>query len=71
MTECDRTEEFIYLLTRADADTIAWIEKCLILCSESSGFNAAFKEATPPGGEYPPPDIMKALVNEWAEKEGL
>lgn len=63
--------EFAELLKKADAEQIAWIKKCMLLFINSSGFNDAFEKATPPGEECPPADVMKALVNEWAEREGL
>lgn len=72
MTECEKQiEEFIELLKRADANKIAWIEKCLILFQTSSGFNAAYDKAIPPGEVCPPAEVMRNLVNKWAEKEGL
>lgn len=70
MTE-QQEKEFIELLKRADAATKEWIKKSIILCIASSGFNAAFEEATPPGEIHPPADVMRNLVNEWAEREGL
>lgn len=72
MTEHEKqTEQFIELLKNAGTATKECVKKCLILHRDSRGFNATFKEATPPGANHPPVDIIRNLVNEWAEKEGL
>lgn len=72
MTEREKMEkQFIELLKRADTATKERIEKCLILFRESSGFNAAFEEATPPGEMHPPAEVMRNLVNKWAVMEGI
>lgn len=69
MTELEK--QLIELIKRADAATKEWIEKCLILFRTSSGFNAAYDKAIPPGEVHPRAEAMRNLVNEWAEKEGL
>lgn len=69
MTEQEK--ELIEFFKRADTATKAWIKKSLILFITSSGFNAAFEEATPPGEMHPTAEVMRNLVNEWAEREGL
>lgn len=63
--------ESIDLIQRADSDTLGFTLKLLKLGASSPGFNAALKKATTPGEEVPPIAVIKALVNEWARKEGL
>lgn len=63
--------EAIALIQRADSDTLGFALKLLKLGASSLGFNAALKAATPSGEEAPPIEVIKALVNEWAKKEGL
>lgn len=63
-------EEFMELLKGASTDKLVWVHKLLLLY-RCPGFTAALKEATPPGEETPPLDVINALVDEWAEKEGL
>lgn len=68
--ECMEVEA-LSLIQRADPDKIKTLLKLLKLGVSSPGFMAAFAEATPPGKEHPPAEVINALVNEWAEKEGL
>lgn len=68
--ECMKTEA-LGLIQRADTNTINVLVKLLKLGTSSPGFMKAFAAATPPGEECPPVDVIKVLVNEWAEKEGL
>lgn len=63
--------EALSLIQQADPDKIKTLLKLLKLVVSSPGFMAAFAKATPPGKEHPPVDVINALVNEWAEKEGL
>lgn len=63
--------EALALIQRADQDTLDFALKLLKLGKASSGFNMALKTATTPGKEAPPIEVIKALVNEWARKEGL
>lgn len=67
----DERQEVINLILAADEDTLQELMKLLKLSTSSPGFIAAFKAATPEGEEFPPNEVIKALVSEWIEKEGF
>lgn len=64
-------QEFLEAYKRATPDSQSMAVKILTMGTSSPGFIQAVKEATPPGEEMPPLDVLKALVDEWAEREGL
>lgn len=66
-----KREEFMSLIQSADPNTLDLLLNLLKLGTSSPGFMAALAEATPPGEECPPANVMRNLVNEWAEREGL
>lgn len=66
-----KREEFMSLIQRADPDTMNLLLRLFKLGASSPGFMAALAGATPPGEECPPANVMRNLVNELAEREGL
>lgn len=64
-------EEFVSRISRATPETVDLVMNFCVLGTMDSGFNEAWRAATPPGEQIPPLDVLLEIVNEWAGKEGL
>lgn len=63
--------EFLDLISKATPEIVDLTIKYMTLTILDNGFDEAVTEATPPGEKTPPLDVLRKLVDEWAEKEGL
>ena len=71
VTKTNDRQEFIKRLDNATPDTIDLVLKFMVLSVLDHGFDEAVEAATPPGEKIPPLSVLRKLVDEWAEREGL
>ena len=64
-------QELLEMILHADDKQLRMLEKLVKLHKYSPGYMAAMEAATPPGEVSPPAEVIIALTDEWAEKEGF
>lgn len=59
-------EKFASRVSTASPETVDLVLKFMVLSTLNHGFSEAVKEATPPGEQIPPLDVLREIVDEWA-----